>query len=167
MSIADRDLRVDVGAMPAGPADPSRPLYGVGGFEDNPHARDYDPWEHARMLGIPIVYRTDLPEAQMVACYSEEHSAIFVRPGLHGAVERCAIAHEIVHFEHGDVGTDELQEKRADRIAARRLIRPRRLKELSGVTDDPAVVALELDVTEKLMRTHLRVLRQSGLRRHG
>jgi hypothetical protein len=145
---------------------PQASLYGVGGFEDKADVRDYDPWEHARMLGIPVVYRTDLPEADMVACYSEEYSAIFVRPDLHGAVERCAIAHEIVHFEHGDVGTDASQEERADRIAARRLIRPRRLAELAGITDDPAVVALELDVTEKLMRTHLRMQRQSGLPRH-
>lgn len=164
MTIAQGDFRVDVDVCSAATGDPTGTLYGVGGFDDNPYARDYDPWEHACMLGIPIVYRTDLPETEMVACYSEEYSAIFVRPDLHADVERCAIAHEIVHFEHGDVGADDLQEQRADRIAARRLIRPRRLEELSGITDDPAVAALELGVTEKLMRTHLRMQRQSGLR---
>ncbi|KRB36395.1 hypothetical protein [Microbacterium sp. Root180] len=142
-------------------------MYGVSQFEDGPSVRDYDPWEHAAMLGLPIVFRHDLPDAAMVACYSEEHGAVFVRPDLHGAVERCAIAHEIVHFEHGDVGSSPAQEERADRIAARRLIRPRRLDELAGVTEDPAVVALELHVTEKVMRTHLRMLRHATVERRG
>ncbi len=141
-------------------------MYGVGGFADAPAARDYDPWEHAARLGIPIVFRDDLPPG-MVACYSREHEAIFVRTRLHGAVERCAIAHEIVHFEHGDVGSEEASEIRADRIAARRLLRPRRLAELAGVTDDPAVVALELCVTERIMRAHLRDVRRGGVRRDG
>lgn len=140
-------------------------MYGASRFDDGPDLRDYDPWEHAAMLGIPIVFRDDLPQADMVACYSHQHRAIFVRPGLHGAVERCAIAHEIVHFEHADVGSDVLQEDRADRIAARRLIRPRRLRALEGVTEDPAVVALELGVTERVMRTHMRMLRQGRVAR--
>lgn len=133
-------------------------MYGVRHFDDSPRARDYDPWEHAALLGVPVVFRSDLPDPRMVACYSDQHAAIFVRPSLHGAVERCAIAHEIVHYEHADIGTNELQERRADRIAARRLIRPRRLEELSRLTDDPALIALELRVTERLMRTHLRLL---------
>lgn len=139
-------------------------MYGVGHFVDGACARDYDPWEHAEMLDLPIVFRDDLPEPDMVAGYSHGHQAVFVRTGLHSAVERCAIAHEIVHFEHGDIGTDDLQEERADRIAARRLIRPLRLEEL-GETD-PAVVALELNVTEKIMRVYMRMIRQGRIRRY-
>lgn len=141
------------------------PMYGVGTFDDAPNARDYDPWEHAAMLGVPVVFRNDLPDHHMVACYSDEHAAIFLRPTLHRAVERCAIAHEIVHFEHGDVGTSILQERRADRIAARRLIRPRRLLELEALTEDPAVVALELHVTERIMRAHMSMVQDGLLRR--
>lgn len=136
-------------------------MFGVGGVDDGPEVRDYDPWEHAASLGLPVIVRRDLPPG-MVACYSHDHRAVFVRPGLHGAVERCAIAHEIVHFEHGDVGTSALQEERADRIASQRLIRPRRLEELAAVTEDPAVVALELHVTEKVMGVHLRLLGQTS-----
>jgi hypothetical protein len=142
-------------------------MYGVDTFDDVPWAGDYDPWEHAALLGIPIVFRDDLPDPAMVACYAHEHRAVFVRTGLLGTVERCAVAHEIVHFEHGDVGADLAQEERADRISARRLIRPRRIRELSRLTEDPAVMALELGVTERVMRTHLRMLRQSGLARQG
>lgn len=141
-------------------------MYGVERFEDFPWVRDYDPWEHAALLGIPIIFR-DLPDPAMVACYSHEHRAVFVRTGLLGAVERCAVAHEIVHFEHGDVGEDAAQEERADRISARRLIRPRRIRELSRLTEDPAAMALELRVTERVMRTHLRMLRHGGFARQG
>lgn len=142
-------------------------MYGAGHFVDGPCAYDYDPWEHAEMLDLPIVFRDDLPDPDIVACYSDEHGAIFVRPNLHTGVERCAIAHEIVHFEHADVGTNDFQEERADRIAARRLIRPWRLDHLSGLNDDPASVALELNVTEKIMRVYMRMIRQGRIRRYG
>lgn len=152
--------------MQPSPTATARPMYGVIDLNDGVDARDYDPWEHAALLGLPIVFRHDLPSG-MVACYAHEHGAVFVRPGLHGAVERCAIAHEIVHFEHGDIGADPAQEERADRIAAQRLVRPFRLAELSGITEDPAVVALELHITEKVMRTYLRLARQGALPNRG
>lgn len=140
-------------------------MFGVSHFVDGPCARDYDPWEHAEMLDLPVVFRDDLPEDDMVACYSHEHQAIFVRPGLLESVERCAITHEIVHFENGDEGTDDLQEERADQIAARRLIRPSRIEMLSE--SDPGMVALELRVTEKIMRVYMRMLRQGRIRPRG
>lgn len=141
--------------------EPSRTayMYGVDGFRDGPSARDYDPWGHADMLDLPIVFR-DLPDSGMVAAYSHQHRAVFVRPSLHGAVERCALAHEIVHFEHDDIGRIDSQEERADRVAARRLIRPTALERLAGITDDPGVVALELNVTERIMRIYMRMLRE-------
>ena len=152
--VADPELPRDLGYM-----------YGVGGFQDGPCARDYDPWEHAELLDLPIVFR-ELPDPDMVAAYSHMHEAIFVRPNLHSAVERCALAHEIVHFEHNDVGTVKAQEERADRIAARRLIRPMALQRLADVTEDPAVVALELNVTEKIMRVYMRMIRQGRIARY-
>lgn len=141
-------------------------MYGVNHFEDGPCAFDYDPWVHAEILDLPVVFRDDLPDPAMVACYSAEHEAIFVRTNLHADVERCAIAHEIVHFEYNDIGTDDFQEERADRIAARRLIRPRRIEELSAFTEDPAAVALELHVTEKIMRVFMRMIRQGRIARY-
>lgn len=134
-------------------------MFGVDGFQDGPCAYDYDPWEHADMLDVPIVFRDDLPAPEMMAAFSVEHQAIFVRSNLHAAVERCSLTHELVHFEHNDIGTTDLQELRADRITARRLVRPSRLERLYGTTEDPAVAALELNVTEKVMRTYMRMRR--------
>ncbi|MGG7507979.1 ImmA/IrrE family metallo-endopeptidase [Plantibacter sp. YIM 135249] len=140
-------------------------MYGRDVMIDSSCMLDYDPWSHAEMLGVPIVPKAELPTPRMVACYSSRYNAIFVRHNLHGAVERCAIAHEIVHYEYNDIGTTKSQEDRADRISARRLIRPSRIEEFEGETEDPAVIALELNVTELVMRQYMRMLRQGF--RHG
>ncbi|KHK96361.1 hypothetical protein LK09_15345 [Microbacterium mangrovi] len=129
---------------------------------DTPDARDYDPWEHADLLGARIVANPTLP-GSMVAAYSHRRRVIFVRPNLQGAVERCAVAHELVHWEHGDVGTTRWQERRADRISTLRLIRPRRLEEAASVTSDPGVMALDLQVTERVMRLYARMARDGIL----
>lgn len=131
-------------------------MYGVDADFDGTCYADYDPWEHAKQLGIPIVYRTDLPSRDMVAGYSEEHRAIFVRPNLHRAVERCAIAHEIVHYEFADTGHSRKQENRADRIASLRLIRLSTFHQVVQQCGDIGQTALELEVTERIMRVFLK-----------
>ncbi|MGI6878779.1 ImmA/IrrE family metallo-endopeptidase [Microbacterium sp. gxy059] len=132
-------------------------MYGVTGYEDHAYAADYDPWAHAGLLDIPVVHR-DLPTSEMVAAYSHEHRAIFIRNHLRTATERCALAHEIVHAEHRDIGMTRDQEERADRIAARRLIRPRHLAAAHETTSDPATVALELGVTSRIMEAWHRAM---------
>ena len=136
------------------PSDSTRYVYGVDSYYDGPCAMNYDPWLHADLLGIPVVTRPKLPKPGVVAVYSKKYRAIFALPGKPFAVERCAIAHEIVHHEHGDVGHTHGQEARADRIAARRLIRPTLLSQLHDA--DPARAALELDVTERIMSAYLK-----------
>lgn len=132
-------------------------MFGVDCADDAPEARDYDPWEHADRVGARIVANPTLP-ARMVAAYSNRRRVIFVRPNMPYAVERCAVAHELVHWEHGDVGTSRRQEERADRISTLRLIRPRRLEEAASVTSDIGVMALDLQVTEKVMRLYARMV---------
>lgn len=131
-------------------------MFGRDSYYDGPCAMDYDPWVHAEDLGVPVIYRSRLPRPEMVACYSRRHSAIFALPNLHHATERCGVAHEIVHHENEDVGTTRSQEDRADRVAARRLIRPSRLEQMRHETEDLGVMALELGVTERLMRIYER-----------
>jgi Zn-dependent peptidase ImmA (M78 family) len=131
-------------------------MFGRDHFYDGPCGRRYDPYVHAENLGLPIIYRTDLPGHDIDAMYTPDHKAIYVRPNLAASVERCAIAHEIVHHEHGDEGEDRKQEDRADRISARRLVRPSDVYDALEFTDDMGRVALELEVTEKVMTIFLR-----------
>jgi hypothetical protein len=137
-------------------------MFGVDGIDDVPEARDYDPWEHADRIGARIVANPTLP-ARMVAAYSDRRRVIFVRPNMPHAVEKCAVAHELVHWEHGDIGTSHRQEERADRISTLRLVRPRRLQEAASGTSDIGVMALELQVTEKVMRLYAQMARDGIL----
>ncbi|WP_460795984.1 hypothetical protein [Microbacterium sp. GXF0217] len=105
---------IDYGEPTGSPTATTAYMFGIVDFQNGPCAMDYDPWVHAEILDLPIIFRDDLPDDEMVACYSPDHEAVFVRPNLHGVVERCAIAHEIVHFEHGDIGANDIQEERAD-----------------------------------------------------
>lgn len=137
-------------------------MFGVTSFYDSACTPDYDPWEHAEMLGAQVVANPTLP-GTMVAAYSHRHHVIFIRPNRAFAVERCAVAHELVHWEYRDVGTTNSQEDRANRISALRLIRPRRLEEVAAVTNDIGVMAIELQVTEKVMRIYARMARNGTL----
>ncbi|OJX72801.1 ImmA/IrrE family metallo-endopeptidase [Leifsonia sp. 71-9] len=143
--------------------DPRRPvpnstsyMFGLHSFYDGPCAMDYDPAVHAEDLGIPVIYRSDLPEPDMVAGFSLRFQAIFMLPNLHSAVERCALAHEIVHWERQDEHDTQGADDRADRIAARRLIRPSRIREAAEAGNDYGRIALELNVTEKIMELFVR-----------
>lgn len=139
-------------------------MYGVHDFYDGACAASYDPWVHADMLGARIVSNMTLPH-DIVAAYSHEMHLIFFRAGLPEDVERCAIAHELVHFEHRDTGTTEFEETRADRISTMRLIRPSDMEEIGEHTGDLAEIARELRVTEKVMRLYARMARNGTLPR--
>lgn len=115
--------------------------------------RRYDPHRHAEDLGITVVYR------RLRTCnglYVPEQRLIFLQPRLHRVHERSVLAHEIVHAEFDDRGRDDFQERRADRIAARRLIAHDELRAVTPLSDDPGVWALELDVTDHMLDVWLR-----------
>lgn len=137
-------------------------MYGVSGFQDSPYVVDYDPWEHAEMLEAPIVSNMTLPR-DIAAAYSHQMHTIFFQPGLPEDVERCAIAHELVHFEHRDRGKTPREEARADRISTWRLVRPSRIKELHLDHNDLPGIARGLTVTEDMMRLYARMNR-NGMR---
>lgn len=118
--------------------------------------KHYDPAHHAEQLGLTIIYRDDVPGDDVVACYSEKHQTIFLRTNLSTTVERCAIAHEIVHYEFADVGHTREQEDRADRMAARRLIDPEQFMTATAVSNYVSDIAQTLAVTVRIMRAYLK-----------
>lgn len=138
--------------------------YGVDSFYDGPCARSYDPWEHADQLGVPVISNMTLPD-EVVAAYSRQMNVIFFRAGLPEDVERCAIAHEIVHFENHDEGHSKYQEDRADRTSTLRLIRPSDFDDGGEDVKDLAEIARELRVTEKVMRLYASMARNGTLPR--
>lgn len=85
----------------------------------------YDPYQHADQLGLTVHYGN--PGTGLLGLYIHRSRAIMLRAGLSARVERCALAHEIVHAEYDDEPTSDgtwsaKREARCDRIAAERLI---------------------------------------------
>lgn len=113
----------------------------------------YDPHIDAENKGIRIIYKD--PGANRLGLYvGTIHGApiILLKPGMSARIERCVLAHEIVHAEHDDQPTYDLvwhakRENRCDRIAAQRLIDPKKLQQVVAQYDDPGQWASELDVT--------------------
>ena len=114
---------------------------------------NYCPWKHAEALGIAIKHR-QLP-APMVAAYSPDSDLIYVRPGLRFIVEKCAIAHEIVHWEYRDTGERPGEEQRANKIASQRLIDSEELTKLLADSLDYRHIARELGVTLTILKAYL------------
>lgn len=115
----------------------------------------YDPHTHAAALRLRVDYGDPGPGRN--GLYTQ--GRIILRPGLTRRVERCVLAHEIVHAEYDDRPTPDpvwhaKREHRADRIAAHRLIHPNDLAQASRTTTDPGRLALDLDVTAWILQAY-------------
>lgn len=124
----------------------------------------YDPRENAHQLGVAVEHH---PLAGEHGRYIHARRLIVLRPGLTARIERCTLAHEVVHAEYRDEDThDELrwarQEWRADRLAARRLIEPASWDAAWRIHRDPGSVAVELGVVGWVVHAYARDLRASG-----
>lgn len=119
----------------------------------------YDPWDHAHALGYDII-RGPVSRPDHNAETHTDLALIVVAPDQSWRDERCAVAHEIPHIEHGDMPIPEgielrKRELRCDRIAAERLVNPDRLARAIIDHPDPATWCLDLDITARILRTYL------------
>lgn len=122
----------------------------------SPSSNEYDPFEHADVLGLQIEHqslRTDM------GLYIPGSDLILLRPRMKAVVERCVLAHEIQHHLAHDRRTTGIyslrQERRADLGAARKLIRPERMREVSAWSSDPHEWAIDLRVTGDILLAYL------------
>lgn len=121
----------------------------------------YDPHIDAEIKGIHITYKD--PGANRLGLYIGTINGtpfIMLKPGMSARVERCVLAHEIIHAEHDDQPTCDpvwnvKRENRCDRIAAQRLIDPKKLQQVVAQYDDPGQWANELDVTGWILNAWL------------
>lgn len=116
----------------------------------------YDPHAHAHALGLTVEYqnlRTDF------GLYVPQSDLILLRPRMRAATERSVLAHEIEHHlsAHRRVtGVWSVrQERHADLGAARRLISPERMREVSQWSQDPREWAIDLQVTGDILLAYL------------
>ncbi len=109
----------------------------------------FDPYDLAEALGINVIHR---PIRSAHGLWIPEHNTIVIRSGLRRIHDRVALTHEIGHAIHGHDCSEPKQELQADIFAAKKLIDPKLLKRLKPYRDDVAALALELGVTQRLLR---------------
>jgi hypothetical protein len=73
-------------------------------------------------------------------------------------LERSVLAHEVAHATLGHRTDSARNERQADVLAARRLIRPERLREAARGSSDQGEWCIELEVTPHILSTYLDVV---------
>lgn len=121
--------------------------------------RGYDPFEHARELGIQILFKPIRTENEK---WMPEHHTLVIRSTMRGVNRRAAAAHGLAHALLGHPDDRAKYEIQADRLAADNLIDLEECIELMKWTPDCHRLAHELGVTTRLMRTFLNVHRLAG-----
>lgn len=114
--------------------------------------RAYDPYEHARALGIKVVYRK-LRTANGI--WIPDLNTICLQTRMRSIHERSVLTHEIGHVWLGHTDATPRQEVQADRWASRKLIDFTELQLAAAVTDDPGLWCHELNVSAKLLRRYM------------
>lgn len=110
----------------------------------------YDPWEHAKALGIPVHVRR-LRKSH--GLWFPDYGEILLADHLKPWAQRCVLAHEVGHAVLGHRDDPPENEWAADQFAAHNLISP---KLLASVVDkhgsDVAAICKDLGVTSRLLR---------------
>jgi hypothetical protein len=124
----------------------------------------YSPAAVLEELGIPVV-RTWLRDTW--ASWSPSHRKIVLASGLGALQERCVLAHELEHVLANDLDCNGgplaiHQERRADIEAARKLVAISDLAEVAQWAADTRIAAVELRVTERMLRVRLNDLEGEG-----
>lgn len=117
-----------------------------------------DPYALAEELGVPIVYRKLAGGLQAYW----DGARIIVDTRLSQTQERCAITHDLMHVIAGDepylhvLSSPSIEAKR-DLQAAELLIDPGAFaRAVAFYPDDPAKVAAELGVTNRILNAYAR-----------
>lgn len=129
----------------------------------------YSPHAVLEELRIPVV-RVHLRDTW--GAWSPLHRKIALASGLSPVQERCVLAHELEHALADDLGCGVglyaahpraiPQERRADTLAARKLISISDLAAVAQWADDIRLAAVELEVTERMLRVRLHDLDGEG-----
>lgn len=116
--------------------------------------RGYDPFEHADMLGIQVLFR---PIRTANELWLPGHDTLLIRSGMRSVHRRNACAHGVAHAVLAHEDSRPKHETQADRMAANNLIDLDECRDLMQWTPDCHRLAHELGVTTRLMRVFLNV----------
>lgn len=116
----------------------------------------YDPYAHAEQLGIRVEYQR-LRSAN--GLWIPDEQLIILRTGMRAVHERSALAHELGHAHYAHRDDRPKHEVQADRWAAEHLIDMRECVDTLAFYGDAYRTALELGVSNRLLRVYLNVHR--------
>ncbi|AAT90022.1 hypothetical protein Lxx23845 [Leifsonia xyli subsp. xyli str. CTCB07] len=107
-------------------------------------------------MGIEIIHR---PLRTKNALWLPDRNLIVVKERMRSVHTRCSIAHELGHVHYGHVDDRPKHEVQADRFAAENLIDFAEIRDHLGWIGHPQLLAAELGVTHRLLRTYINVHR--------
>jgi hypothetical protein len=127
----------------------------------------YHPWRHLLSLGQGVTYSIEPTPGDKPAWWSPRWDHILIRPGQTQVERRCHLAHELAHRDLGHSGecggwlgrrTTKRQEREADSLAARRLIKLEALVDALCWSDERETVADYLWVTEHMLDVRIETM---------
>lgn len=116
----------------------------------------YDPFKHAEALGVEVIFR---PLRTKNAWWLPDRNLIVVKERMRAVHTRCALAHELGHVHYGHEDDRPKHEVQADRFAADNLIDQLEIQQRLDWIEHPQLLAAELGVTQRLLRTYVNVHR--------
>ena len=113
-------------------------------------------------LGVSVASSEDMDD-DTAGVYYETTQSILIDRNMTYRQKRCTLAHELVHWEHGDQACTPMLETKAEcrtrRETAMRLIRPTEYAAAEVLHDGhPAGIAEELEVTRQVLDDYRRIL---------
>lgn len=106
--------------------------------------------EEAHRLGVSVQL-AHLPD-DLLGLYDHEERMITVDLGLTLPQKKDTLAHELGHCFYSDECSSGLNERRADRYAAKLLIDPFEYRRAELLNPDLAAIAAELGQTQRIVR---------------
>ncbi len=117
-----------------------------------PRGRAYDPFEHADLLGVQVIFRRIRTANEL---WMPEFNTLVIKDGMRAVHQRNAAAHGVEHAALAHPDDRPKYEAQADRMAAVYLIDPAELRDISRWADgDQALIAEELGVTRRLLAAY-------------
>ena len=118
-------------------------------------------WLAAR-LGVSVASSEDMDD-DTAGVYCETTQSILIDRNMTYRQKRCTLAHELVHWEHGDQSCTPMLKTKAEcrtrRETAMRLIRPDAYADAETLCEGHAAgMAEELEVTRQVLDDYRRIL---------
>lgn len=107
------------------------------------------------IIGLPVTVSSAILPDGLWGCYDDENRVILIDRRLTYAAKRCTLAHELLHWRHGDTGCSNDSsklERRARRETALTLIDPLRYGMLEQMYEGNSWnISQELEVTQQVL----------------